>query len=59
MGKNIKQGAFDGFKAEIVDDSNKYNYELVKEYMEQVEGLDSKTQEVVKRMLEVFIDTRE
>ncbi len=57
VGKNLKQGAFDGYKAEIVNESNKSNYELVKEYMEQVEGLDSQTQEVVKRMLEVFIDT--
>ncbi|CAN5301807.1 hypothetical protein BH23BAC2_BH23BAC2_24960 [soil metagenome] len=57
VGKNVKHGAFDGFKAEVVDDSNKCDYELVKEYMEQVEGLDSQTQGVVKGMLEVFIDT--
>lgn len=58
LGKNMKQGAFDGFKVEMVNDSNKLDYQLVKEYMEQVEGLDSKTQETVKRILEVFIDTR-
>lgn len=57
VGKNLKQGAFDGFKAEKVNENNKCNHELVKEYMEQVEGLDSQTQLVVKRMLEVFIDT--
>ncbi len=57
VGKNIDHGAFDGFKAEMVNENNKYNYELVKEYMAQVEGLDSQTQGVVKRMLEVFIDT--
>lgn len=57
VGKNLEQGAFDGFKAEIVNERNKCDYELVKEYMEQVEGLDRQTQEVVKRMLEVFIDT--
>lgn len=57
VGKNLQHGAFDGYKAEMVNERNKYNYELVKEYMEQVEGLDSQTQEVVKRMLEVFIDT--
>lgn len=57
VGKDMKQGAFDGYKAEMVNDSNKCDYDLVKEYMEQVEGLDSQTQEVVKRMMEVFIDT--
>lgn len=57
VGKDLQQGAFDGFKAEMVNESNKYDYELVKEYMEQVEGLDSQTQGVVKHMLEVFIDT--
>ncbi len=57
VGKDVKHGAFDGFKAEKVDESNKCDYELVKEYMVQVEGLDKQTQEVVKRMLEVFIDT--
>ncbi|QED36212.1 BLUF domain-containing protein [Antarcticibacterium arcticum] len=58
LGKDLKQGAFDGFKAEIVTSRNKYDYELVKEYMEQVEGLDPQTQQTVKRILEVFIDTR-
>ncbi len=57
VGKDVKHGAFDGFKAELVNESNKCDYELVKEYMVQVEGLDSETQGVVKRMLEVFIDT--
>jgi len=58
VGKNISRGAFDGFKAEMVNDQNKCDYELVEEYMEQVEGLDHQTQEVVKQILEVFIDTR-
>lgn len=58
VGKTIKNGAFDGYKAEIVLDSNKCDYNLVKEYMLQVEGLDSKLQGTVKRMMEVFIDTR-
>lgn len=57
VGKDLKQGAFDGYKAEMVNESNKSDYNLVKEYMQQVENLDSKTQEVVKRMMEVFIDT--
>ncbi len=58
LGKDLKQGAFDGFKAEIVSETSKYDYELVKEYMEQVEGLDHQTQQTVKRILEVFIETR-
>ncbi len=57
VGKNMKHGAFDGFKAEMVKESQKLDHELVKEYMEQVEGLDGQTQGVVKRMLEVFIET--
>lgn len=57
VGKDIKQGAFDGYKAEMVNERNKCDYDLVKEYMEQVKGLDSQTQGVVKRMMEVFIDT--
>ncbi len=57
VGKNIDHGTCDSFKAEMVNENNKYNYELVKEYMAQVEGLDSQIQGVVKRMLEVFIDT--
>lgn len=58
LGKDLKQGAFDGFKAEIVTESTQLDHELVREYMEQVEGLDSQTQQTVKRILEVFIDTR-
>lgn len=58
VGKNLDHGAFDGYKAEVVNERNKSDYNLVKEYMEQVEGLDSSTQVTVKRMLEVFIDTR-
>ena len=57
VGKNLRQGAFDGYKAEIVNENNKCDYELVKEYMEQVEDLDGQTQRVVKEMLEVFVDT--
>ncbi len=59
VGKDVNHGAFDGFKAEVIDENSKCDYELVKEYMVQVEGLDSQTQEVVKRMLEVFIDTHQ
>ena len=58
LGKDMEQGAFDHFKVEMVNESNKLDYQLVKEYMEQVEGLDAKTQETVKRILEVFIETR-
>lgn len=59
VGKDLKQGAFDGYKAELVNENNKCDYNLVKEYMKQVEGLDSQTQGVVKHMLEVFIDTHQ
>ena len=57
VGKDLNNGAFDGYKAEMVNETNKCDYELVREFMEQVEGLDSQTQKVVKQMLEVFVDT--
>ena len=57
VGKNLRNGAFDGYKAEMINENNKCDYDLVKVYMEQVEGLDTQTQRVVKQMLEVFVDT--
>lgn len=57
VGKEISSPAFDGFKTDIVTEKNKYNSKTLKSYLEPLEGMDPKTQQVAKGMLEVFIET--
>lgn len=58
LGKEIPQGAFDGFETDVVTDNNKYDPEIMEDYLFHIKGLDDQTQAVVERMLEVFIETR-
>lgn len=58
VGKDISQGSFDGYEFDIVNKKNKYDPNLLQEYLEPLKGMDEKIQDVVKNMLEVFIDTR-
>lgn len=58
LGKELDHGAFDGFKSDIVTDENKYDPDILQEYLEPVRGMDKQTQLVVKDILEVFIETR-
>lgn len=57
LGKDIDHGAYDGFESDIVTDKNKYDPTIIKDYMYHLEGMDPGTQEVVRRILEVFIET--
>ncbi|MCM4160941.1 BLUF domain-containing protein [Antarcticibacterium flavum] len=57
VGKEMETTAFDGFVTDIVTDENKYDSKTFQEYLEPLEGMDPKTKEVAKRMLEVFIET--
>ncbi|HSI70383.1 MAG TPA: BLUF domain-containing protein [Gillisia sp.] len=59
VGKEMETTAFDGFVTDIVTEKNKYDPAMLKEYLEPLKGMDPKTQEVAKRMLEVFIETSE
>lgn len=59
LGKEIEQGAYDGYESDIVTDNNKYNEGLLQDYLEQVKGLDQQTQQTVKNILRVFMETRE
>ncbi len=59
VGKEMETTAFDGFVTDIVTEENKYDPEALKEYLEPLEGMDPKTKEVAKRMLQVFMETSE
>jgi hypothetical protein len=59
VGKEMETTAFDGFVTDVVTEENKYDPVILKEYLEPLEGMDPKTKEVAKRMLEVFIETSE
>lgn len=59
VGKEMETTAFDGFVTDVVTEENKYDPAILKEYLEPLEGMDPKTKEVAKRMLEVFIETSE
>lgn len=58
VGKEISQGAFDGYEFDVVTENNKYDPNLLKDYLEPLKGMDTKVQDVVQNILEVFIDTR-
>ncbi len=58
VGKEISQGSFDGYEFDVVTEKNKYDRNLLQEYLEPLDGMDEKVQDVVKNILEVFIDTR-
>lgn len=59
VGKEMETTAFDGFVTDVVTEENKYDPAILKEYLEPLEGMDPKTKEIAKRMLEVFIETSE
>lgn len=59
VGKEMETTAFDGFVTDIVTEENKYDPATLREYLEPLKGMDPKTKEVAKRMLQVFMETSE
>lgn len=58
LGKGIDQGSFDGYVTDIITEKNKYDPDILEEYLEGIKGIEPKTKEVVESILEVFIETR-
>ena len=58
IGRDIKQGSFDGYKADIVKDELQYGQEVPEEYLEALHGIPSKVKEPMEKMLAMFISTQ-
>ena len=58
LGKDINKGSFDGYVVEHLQTSGYSKPELIEQYCETVKGMDPKTQQQIKIILESFIDTR-
>lgn len=58
LGKKIQSGSFDSYVTDIVTEENKYDPNILEEYLQGIKGIEPKTKEVVERILEVFIETR-
>lgn len=57
LGKDIDNIGYDGYDADFVTEKNKYSSEAMERYYKPLKGMDAQTQEVAKRMLDVFIET--
>lgn len=57
LGKDIDNTGYDGYDADFVTEKNKYSREAMERYYKPLKGMDAQTQEVAKRMLDVFIET--
>ncbi|CAN5241557.1 hypothetical protein BH23BAC2_BH23BAC2_27200 [soil metagenome] len=58
LGKEIEQGAYDGYKSERITHNKKYNKNLLHDYLDQVKGMNPSIQQTVRNILSVFIETR-
>lgn len=58
LGREIKQGSFDDYKADVISEKDRYRQGLPEEYMEAFKGMDRDAQQVIERILEVYIMTR-
>lgn len=58
VGREIDQGSFDGYEFDILSENDKLDPNLLKDYLKPLKGMDKNIQDVVKNVLEVFIDTR-
>ncbi|PKD16421.1 hypothetical protein APR41_08730 [Salegentibacter salinarum] len=57
IGRDIEQGAFDGYKTDIITGDIKYLTVIPKEYTDTLEGLPWDLRKIMERMLKTFIDT--
>lgn len=57
MGQDIAEGAFDGYKADILEDS-KHSFQVPKKYIDVLHGMSPEAKRPMERMLENFIATR-
>ena len=58
IGKDIAQGSFDGYIADVLDENSPDNFRVPKEYMEALTGMSPEVKIPMERMLENFIATR-
>lgn len=58
LGKDIEKGSLDGYLTEHLTAGNFSRPELIREYCGSVKGMDHRTQEQIKTILESFLKTR-
>ncbi|NJW53827.1 BLUF domain-containing protein [Salinimicrobium oceani] len=58
LGKDIERGSLDGYRTEHLSSPNFSRPDLIRNYCESVEGMDSHTQGQIKTVLNSFLDTR-
>lgn len=58
LGKDIERGSLDGYLTEHLTSGKFSRPDLIRNYCHTVEGMDLRTQEQIKTILESFLDTR-
>ncbi|WP_051205285.1 BLUF domain-containing protein [Salinimicrobium xinjiangense] len=58
LGKDIQKGSLDGYITEHITSRNFSRPELIESYCESVKGMDSRTQQQIKAILDSFLDTQ-
>lgn len=58
MGKDITQGAYNGYKVDILSDIHKHGYEVPQEYLNALQGISPEVKKSMEGMLKMFIATR-
>lgn len=58
LGKDIIKGSLNGYLTQHITAGNFSRPELIRSYCESVKGMDSRTQNQIKIILDSFIDTR-
>jgi hypothetical protein len=58
LGKDIQKGSLDGYITENITAGNFSRPELIRDYLESVKGMDRRTQQQIKSILDSFLDTQ-
>lgn len=58
LGRELNQGSYDHFKADILSEDQKHSPGLPPAYLEPLKGMNKDIQRIIERMMENFIATR-
>lgn len=58
LGKDITQGACDGYKVDILNEEYKHGYKVPQKYLDALQGISPEVKKSMEKMLRLFIITR-
>ena len=58
MGQDIEEGAFDGYKVDILDENSIQEFQIPEKYTDALQGMSPEVKKPMERMLKNFIATR-